>query len=133
MRQDRESGVQRAIVAYLRRVLPDAIVHHSPNEGVRGGRDGYLDGAFKKSAGQVAGFPDLIVIPWAHIGPLFLEVKSASGRLSEAQAVMLDRLATLGYRVAVVRSIDDVRARLAEWGIATREAGGWQSIGGVAG
>lgn len=66
MRQDRESAVQRAIVAYLRRVLPDAIIHHSPNEGVRGGRDGYLDGAIKKSAGQVAGFPDLIVIPWAN-------------------------------------------------------------------
>lgn len=51
MRQDREAPIQRAIVAYLRRVLPDAITHHSANEGVRGGRDGYLDGAIKKSAG----------------------------------------------------------------------------------
>lgn len=133
MRQDQESPVQRAIVAYLRRVLPDAIVHHSANEGVRGGKAGWLDGALAKSAGQVAGFPDLIVIPWANIGPLFLEVKSPTGRTSAAQAAMLDRLGALGYRVAVVRSIDDVRARLAEWGIWTREAVGGQASGGVAG
>ena len=55
MRQDHESAVQRAIVAYLRRVLPDAIVHHSANEGVRGGKAGWLDGALAKSAGQVVG------------------------------------------------------------------------------
>jgi len=30
---NREAPIQRAIVAYLRHVLPDAIVHHSANEG----------------------------------------------------------------------------------------------------
>lgn len=123
MRPSSESAIQRAIVAYLRRVLPDAIVHHSPNEGVRGGRAGWLDGALAKSAGQVAGFPDIIVLPFASIGPLFLEVKSPTGRTSAAQAAMLDRLAALGYRVAVVRSIDDVRERLAAWGIWTLDRG----------
>jgi len=121
-RASHEAPIQRAIVAYLRRVLPDAIVHHSANEGVRGGRDGYLDGAIKKGMGQEPGFPDLLIIAHAHIGPMFLEVKSATGRVSVAQAAMLEKLAALGYRVAVVRSIDDVRARLAEWGIWPREA-----------
>ena len=52
-----EAQIQRAIVAYLRHVLPGAIVTHVPNEGVRGGRAGYLDGARAKAMGQTAGFP----------------------------------------------------------------------------
>ena len=120
-----ESQVQRAIVDYLRRVLPYAITHHSPNEGVRGGRAGYLDGAMAKAAGQVSGYPDIEVLLHAkNGGPVFFEVKSRTGRLSNSQAVMHDRLDALGYRVAVVRSIDDVRAALASWGVWTRESGG---------
>ena len=52
-----EAQIQRAIVAYLRHVLPGAIVTHVPNEGVRGGHAGYLDGARAKAMGQTAGFP----------------------------------------------------------------------------
>lgn len=120
-----ESQIQRSIVAYLRSVLPDAITHHSPNEGVRGGRAGYLDGAMAKAAGQVAGFPDIVTLIHAKLGgPVFFEVKSATGRVSTAQAVLHEKLEHLGYRVAVVRSIDEVRAALAGWGIWTRESGG---------
>ena len=118
-----EQVIQSAIIDYLRRILPDAIVHHSPNEGVRGGKKGLLDGARKKAAGQVAGFPDIIVLPWGSIGPLFFEVKTATGKTSLAQDAILERLQTLGYRVAVVQSIDDCRRCLYEWGIATQERG----------
>ena len=56
-----ERIIQSAIITYLRRVLPDALVHHSPNEGVRGGKSGLIDGQRKKAAGQVAGWPDIEV------------------------------------------------------------------------
>ena len=118
-----EAQIQRAIVAYLRHVLPGAIVTHVPNEGVRGGHAGYLDGARAKAMGQTAGFPDILILPFAHIGPAFLEVKTATGRTSTAQKIMHERLEVLGYRVAVVRSIDDARKALKSWGVWTQEAG----------
>jgi len=120
---DREAPIQRAIVTYLRAVLPpDNIVHHSANEGVRGGRSGVLDGMRKRDMGQTAGFPDLVVL--THRGALFLEVKAEGGRVSPAQHEVHDRLRAMGYRVAVVRSVDDVRETLREWSFPTADAGG---------
>lgn len=118
-----EAQIHKAILQWLRMVLPDAIVHHSANEGVRGGKAGILDGARRKSMGQVAGFPDIQVITWQHVGPMFFEVKAPAGSVTREQAAMIKQLETLGYRCAVVRSVGDVRARLFEWGIPTREAG----------
>ena len=118
-----EDPIHKSIMQWLRAVLPDAIVHHSANEGVRGGKAGLLDGARRKAMGQVAGMPDITVFTWSHVGPMFFEVKAPGGSVSTAQADIIKRLQAFGYRVAVVKSIDDVRARLFEWGIPTREAG----------
>ena len=112
-----EAQIHKAILQWLRMVLPDAIVHHSANEGVRGGKAGVLDGARRKSMGQVAGFPDIQVITWQHVGPMFFEVKAPGGIVTREQAAMIKQLDALGYRCAVVRSIDDVAARMAEWGV----------------
>lgn len=122
MRQDREGPIHRAIVAYLRLALPDAMAHHSAGEGVRGGKRGHLDGARRKAMGQVAGWPDIEVILPAHIGPVWFEVKAEGGYASPEQKAVHERLRALGYRVAIVRSIDDVRESLASWGVWTREA-----------
>lgn len=118
-----ETQIHRSIIAWLRAVMPDAIVHHSANEGVRGGKAGMLDGARKKGMGQVAGFPDIQVITWQHVPAMFFEVKTPTGGVSKEQAAIIKRLSEFGYRCAVVRSIDDVRARLFEWGVPTKEAG----------
>lgn len=122
-RTNLEAPIQRAILRYLRTVLPDAIIHHSASEGTRGGKEGWLDGAIRKGMGQLPGFPDLIVLPQAEIGPLFFEVKSEGGYTSQAQKTMHEQLRKLGYRVAVARSIEDVRESLLAWGVWTREAG----------
>lgn len=121
-RTDRESPVQRAIVAWLRLALPGALVHHARNEINQRGGGIARELAQAAAKGAVAGFPDLIVLPFAHVGPLFLEVKAAGGYASAAQKDVHGRLRALGYRVAVVRSIDDVREALAGWGVWTREA-----------
>jgi hypothetical protein len=120
-RRDLEGPIQRAIIDYLRRVIPNSIVHHSANEGVRGGAAGYFDGAKRKGMGQVAGFPDIILIMPAHIGTVYFEVKAPGGKVSAAQDECHDRLKALGYRVGVVQSIDDVRDCLAEWAIWTSD------------
>lgn len=116
-----EAPIHRSIVAYLRQVMPDAIVHHSAGEGVRGGAAGVMDGAKRKAMGQVAGIPDIIVLTFVPIGTLFFEVKAPGGRVSAAQGDIIQRIERFGHRVAVVQSIDDVRKQLASWGVWTND------------
>ena len=121
MRQDRETSVQVAIVQYLELTQPAWIVHHCKMEINKRGKAIQIEIAKAKRKGSKVGFPDLLVLPWAHIGPLFLEVKAEGNYASTAQKDMHQHLRTLGYRVAVVRSIDDTREALAEWGISTAD------------
>lgn len=119
----REAPVQRSIVTYLRTALPDAVIHHARGEINKRGRDIARELGQAKALGALKGFPDLIVILPAHLGVLFFEVKPEGGYPSDAQKHLHGKLDALGYRVAVVRSIDDVRERLAAWGIWTRDRG----------
>lgn len=121
-----EKAVHKAILQYLELVFrPPAIIHHSANEAALSNRD-RVGAAIAmnavKAMGMRPGFPDLVVLPYSNIGPLFFEVKAPGGRVSENQQIMIGRLEALGYRVAVVRSVDDVVAKLAEWGVWARPA-----------
>jgi len=116
---DREGPVQKAIVQWLELQFPNWLVHHCKTEINKGGLAFMKEAARGKSLGAKAGFPDLLVLPWSHIGPVLLEVKAEGNGTSQAQKAMHERLRALGYRVAVVRSIEDVQEHLATWGIAT--------------
>lgn len=120
-RVDLEGPIHRSIVSYLRAVLPaDAIIHHSPNEGNRGGRKGVIDGQHRKAMGVQPGFPDILIFVQGQ--GYCLEVKSAAGRLSPIQERVRDTLLEQGIPYAVVRSVDDVRDLLCRWGVKTRDA-----------
>ena len=111
-RVDREGPLQRACVDFLRGAFPGAIVHHSAGE-----RVGARAGARARDMGQVAGFPDIILIlPEGRTA--FFEVKAPGGRIAPVQDVFLTRMGALGHRCAVVRHVDDVRAALSDWGMA---------------
>lgn len=116
-RIDRESPVQIAIVEYLQLQFPDWIVHHCRGEINKGGTRFMLELANAKRKGAKKGFPDLIVLPWAHMGPMFFEVKAEGNYADKDQKAMHERITDLGYKVAVVRSIDDVKEYLAKWGV----------------
>ena len=120
MRQDRETPVQVAIVQWLEMQFPAWIVHHCKMEINKRGKAIQAEIAKAKRKGSKVGFPDLLVLPYAHIGPLFLEVKAEGNYASTAQKDMHKRLRALGYKVAVVRSIEDVQETLAGWGIASQ-------------
>ena len=108
-----EAQIHQAVLQYLLYQFPRAVIHHSPNEGVRGGAVGILDGAKRKAMGMCAGFPDIEVLPDRSFGPMYFEIKAADGRVSPAQRDVLDRLVNLGYHVAVVRSVDDAKRAVA--------------------
>lgn len=121
-RVDREGPIQRAIVAYLRATFPDCIVHHCRNEINKRGSHIARELAGAKRKGAVTGFPDLMVLLYATRGPLFFEVKAEGNYATPEQKAVHDHLRALGYPVAVVRSIQDVRDCLREWSIPTRDA-----------
>jgi hypothetical protein len=115
-----EAPIHRSILNWLQLVLPGALVAHVPNEVDASGTSVARAVAKSKSLGMVRGFPDLVVfLPDGEV--VMFEVKSATGRVSTAQAAVHDRLAGLGHRTGVVRSIDDAKSALARWGIETRE------------
>lgn len=114
----KEAPIQRAIVRWLRLKFPAWIVHHSRNEINKRGAAIAMEIAQAKQLGAVTGWPDLIIMPPAEVGPLFLEVKAEGNYPTEAQKQVHKMLGELGYRVGVVRSIDDVQERLREWRVA---------------
>ena len=121
-RRDKEGPIHRAILSWLRVVLPEAIICQAANESRRPGRAGHVERAMNAANGVLPGVPDIIGITFT--GPFFMEVKAPGGSLTPAQKAFRDRLAVLGCeRWAVVRSIDDAKDALASWGIPTREAG----------
>lgn len=121
MANNPEFKIQVAIVKWLREAMPQAIIQHSVNEVSKRGQKGMLQATRQRSAGVFKGFPDLVVFQGVDEGPFFLEVKSKTGRVQPAQEDCHGMLRNLGYPVAVVRSVEDVRAFLDAEGIKHRE------------
>lgn len=120
-RRHPEADIQRAIVAWLRVVLPKgALVHHSAHEVGGASRWAAQRQAIAQGMGVHAGFPDLMVISAGRV--LFLEVKAPRGRLSPAQSETAAMLRAQDFAHAVVTSVEAVRAVLAAEGFVTREA-----------
>ena len=110
-----ELPIHRAILSYLRLAFPKGITHHSPqNIGVDGAKVARAV-ALSKSMGMVSGWPDLITIADGRV--MAWEVKAEGGTVSDAQKAVGAALQANGVHWAVVRSIDDVRDYLREWGV----------------
>ena len=115
-----EADAQREIVRFLRIVLPQgAVVHHSANE-VRGSGHGHKRAqALAVGMGVHAGFSDLLVMSERRM--LFLEVKSKTGRSTDAQRGFEADCVAQGHAYEIVRSVEDTRSALAKHKFTTRE------------
>jgi len=114
-----EADLQRAVVQVLHFALPrTAIVHHCANEVTESGSRGQIRQSILVGMGVHAGFADLIVISGGCV--LFLEVKSQTGRLRKSQEVFRDTVCAQGFGWALVRSVDDALAALADHGFTSR-------------
>ena len=114
----REHEIHIAILSWLKVMLPvHSLVHHSPNEGRH-----HVNYRMKqKTLGVQPGWPDLeLFIPVTHWlaektwAPIFFEIKTKKGKVSDNQKNMMGRLAELGCYVSGVRSIDDSELMLRE-------------------
>ena len=114
-----EADAQRAVVQALRVALPrDAIIHHCANEVTEPGSRGQVRQSILVGMGVHTGFADLIVISGGRV--LFLEVKSQTGRLRKSQEVFRDTVCAQSFGWALVRSLDDALAALADNGFTSR-------------
>lgn len=115
-RRQIESGIQRGIVHYIRTVLPRAVVMAIPN----GSQRTVTGRPANAVPGFLPGAPDLIVaLPNREV--IWIEVKSPVGRLSDNQNHVHALLETIGHKIILARSIDDVRDAFAYLGIKTIE------------
>ncbi len=68
-----------------------------------------------KAEGLRPGFPDLIVFNnRGQVG--FMEIKTEGGKLSQTQNQVRNWMLRDGHKYAVVRSVDDAKETIAEWG-----------------
>ena len=113
--QPLEKHIQRAVLADLRARGLTAV--HVPNGSVLAGgpRERAMQVNALKANGMRPGFPDLIVLNTdGRAG--FFEVKREGEKMSEAQVHWAGSLEFLGFKHAVVRSVEDVAETLQQWG-----------------
>ena len=92
-----EHHLQAAIVQRLRRMGLDVVAD------MNAARRSVQAASRLKAAGMTAGEPDLrIYMPGGRLG--MMEVKTATGRLSDAQAARIEKLRGLGYPVEIVKA-----------------------------
>jgi hypothetical protein len=108
-----EAEIQEQVIQVLDLTLPlGSLKHHSPNEGMH--KPHYR----KKQSrlGMLAGWPDIEIFVqrhWFHDdvrwAPIFIELKSEKGRLSDKQKEVLQMLDEVGCYTMVCRSVLEVQ------------------------
>jgi hypothetical protein len=113
-----EKHIQRDILSYLRmlRIFAAAV----PNGSVLAGdaKSRAMQSAALKRSGMVPGFADLILFKRGQHHPLvgLLEVKREGEKLKPAQVEFQAVCEAYGLPFAVVRSVEDAKQTLTEWG-----------------
>jgi len=122
-----EFHVQVAILEGLARAFPDVFVFAIPNgaalcanDDPAGRKRAIREIAKLKHTGMVNGVPDLCLVWTGGVG--WIEVKSATGALSDDQKHVHAVLKAKGHRVEVCRSVDDLIRTMREWGVPGRIA-----------
>lgn len=99
-----ESEIQAACVKWFRYQHPDKVLFSIPNGGFRR----YQTAVRLRKEGALAGVPDLFLAAAnkTYHG-LFIEMKFGSGKQTDNQLKISDRLMIAGYDVVVCRSVDE--------------------------
>ena len=116
--QANERDIQRSVIQHLAwRAHPDAFCFHVPLGGYRRP----ADAAILKSMGTIAGVPDLVCILYGRVYCIEIKSSAHSGRVSDVQHVVHERLRRAGAEVVVAFNLNEVLAQLTAWGILVGE------------
>jgi hypothetical protein len=107
-----EADLQRAVHQFLTWALPSDAVHFAIPNGLMRSKKA---AARAQGEGVLAGVPDLLVIHRGH--PVFVELKSGRGVMSEVQRNMMHKLGYCGADVVCCRSVACVQSSLIELGV----------------
>lgn len=108
-----EGQEQPLFLAEFRKAWPDVLIFSIPN----GANAGPREKSRLKTQGLVSGVPDLFVPAWH----LFIELKQTkSGKTSEKQDIVMDKLRVLGYTCYVAFGAVEAMAACTE--VAERQA-----------
>lgn len=108
-----EHALQQQVAQYLDRALPADAFWTSIDSAGRGARDG----ARMKRRGVRKGVPDCLIL-WGFT--VWIELKSAAGRLTPEQKTFRDCAVQSGHTYLVCRSVAEVEQRLREHEIPLR-------------
>lgn len=117
-----ERQLQRQVATYFATVLPkDVLAFHIPNEGKRG----WHAQADFKFGGGLPGVADWYLSWFLYASPGihrtgWIELKSATGKLTDEQELFRYRVQRIGHLWALCRSFDAVTATLSFWGVPMR-------------
>ena len=114
-----EAALQRQIAGYLTGHLVPPAYFSAIGHGSRGGGDaGWLRGVIAKQMGVKPDLPDLYFRrPKGILWPThWIELKIPDRPVPQSQLDMHEFLRSCGDKVAVSRSLDDVKRELTEWG-----------------
>jgi hypothetical protein len=108
-----EEQLQRSVVQLLQVYANRGLLAycHVPNGGARS----KAEAGVLKATGVRAGVPDLLI--WTRSSGFGIELKAGTGKLSPAQAAWHATVTSLGHRVYVCRSVDDVERCLRAEGV----------------
>jgi len=110
----RESALQSACVTWFRLQYPKLALHlFAIGNGVPANA---RQGAIRKREGSVPGVADLfLMVPSGDYHGLFIEMKTPTGSVSQAQKDFRDRATDAGYVHSTCRSIEQFQAVIRIW------------------
>jgi hypothetical protein len=112
-----EQQIQKAVLGHLTwRAVPDVWWCHYP----AGGQRLPIEAAILQSLGVVAGVPDLLLV---YRGQLYaLEPKAETGRLTDVQSSVHEKMRRAGAIVATAYGVDAALRQLTTWGLLRPDA-----------
>jgi hypothetical protein len=107
----KEINLHMSAAAFIRRAWPEHLPWSHFPAGEK--RDARTAGKLR-NMGLAPGWPDFVfLLPRGQVA--FIELKTRTGDLSEAQAAFCERVKALGQGYAVCRSLEEVETTLARW------------------
>ena len=104
MKAPSEAQEQMALLEWFEWTHPNILIFHIPNGERRDARTGHK----LKKLGVKRGIPDLFIPAWG----VWIEMKSAKGRLTLEQIDMYEYLERVGYDVLACYGFEDAKTKL---------------------